>query len=116
MKEKTLTDHLLEYLKAREGQWVRKVILYVVADEFGYSPETAGRYLRDLAEDKPYRKAEIKVGYYDGKFAKHLAQYSYNPKPEKIRKVVIEGGVAKEYFVYSKDEKKSSTEGVKAED
>lgn len=79
---------LLDYLKNHEGEWVKKVALYVLADEHGYSPETAGRDLRELAEG-----GKIKVKYYDGKFAKNLAMYSYNPPLEKIRRVKIINGL-----------------------
>ena len=65
---------LLHYLKENQGKWFKKVHLYLLADENGYSPETCGRTLRDLAE-----VGRIKVDYYEGKFAKHLAKYSFNP-------------------------------------
>lgn len=77
---------LLTYLRENEGQWFKKVSLYVLADEAGYSPETAGRALRELAE-----KSKIKVDYYDGKFSKGLAKYAYNPiQPSKPRVEVRE--------------------------
>lgn len=78
---------LLNYLKNHEGEWIKKVALYVIADEGGYSPETCGRTLRTLAEN-----GKIVVSYYDGKYAKNLAKYSYNP-PKELRKTVeiIEG-------------------------
>lgn len=65
---------LLNYLKSNKGNWFKKVQLYVLADEYGYSPETCGRILRDLAES-----GRIKVDYYDGLHAKNLAKYAYNP-------------------------------------
>lgn len=98
MKEKTLSEHLLDHLKKHEGTWVKKVSLYVVADEFGYSPETAGRVLRDLAKDKPYKKAEIKVEYYDSNYAKHLAQYSYKPENKKKIQIEVRNGIAYQFF------------------
>jgi hypothetical protein len=70
-----MEEILYNYLKANQGEWFKKVHLYTLADEHGYSPETAGRCLRDLAES-----GKIEVGYYDGKFSKHLAKYSYNPQ------------------------------------
>jgi len=79
MKTPSLESRILEYLKKCEGQWIKKVSIYVLADEAGYSPETAGRLLRDLAES-----GKIKVSYYDGKYAKHLAKYSYNPVQKKL--------------------------------
>ena len=77
-----MKEQLLKYLKEHNGQWFKKVELYVLADELGYSPETCGRELRKLAEEK-----QIKVGYYDGKYAKNLAKYAYNPE---IKKRIIE--------------------------
>ena len=74
MKEKSLQQHILDYLKQNAGQWHKKVSLYMFADELGYSPETVGRELRDLAES-----GKIKVEYYNGKYSKNLAKYSYNP-------------------------------------
>lgn len=70
---------LLKHLKDNKGDWFKKVELYLLADERGYSPETCGRCLRDLAERKL-----IKVSYYDGKYAKGLAKYSYEPKQQKV--------------------------------
>lgn len=71
---------LLSYLKANKGIWFKKVSLYVLADESGYSPETCGRALRDLAKE-----GLIKVEYYKGTFAKNLAKYSYDPTPKQSR-------------------------------
>lgn len=88
MKTKSLQQHILEYLQKNEGQWFKKVSLYVFADELGYSPETVGRLLRDLAES-----GRIKVAYYDGTFSKNLAKYSFNPivnKP-KINIIMVDG-------------------------
>lgn len=86
---------LLNYLQNNQGTWFKKVHLYILADENGYSPETCGRTLRDLAE-----VGRIKVDYYEGKFAKHLARYAFNPienKP-KIEIEIINGqAVAKQY-------------------
>jgi len=92
MKTPSLEQRLLEYLKKCEGQWIKKVSLFVLADEAGYSPETAGRLLRDLAEN-----GKIQVAYYDGQFAKNLAKYSYKPVIQVNRPhiVVDENGVAK---------------------
>lgn len=73
MKTPSLEQRLLEYLKKCEGQWIKKVSLFVLADEAGYSPETAGRLLRDLAEN-----GKIQVAYYDGQFAKTLLNIVIN--------------------------------------
>lgn len=91
---KGLRDGLLNYLKNNNG-WHKKVALYIVADELGYSPESGARALRDLAEDKI-----INVDYYDGKHAKGLAMYSYEKVPELKTKVEIIDGKAflKEYY------------------
>lgn len=92
MKKPSLEQRLLTYLKENEGQWFKKVSLYVLADEAGYSPETCGRLLRDLAES-----GRIKVAYYNGEFAKNLAKYSYKPVQQVKRPTIIidDNGVAK---------------------
>ena len=84
-----MEEKLLQYLKEHEGEWFKKVQLYVYSDELGYSPESCGRYLRYLEE-----KGKIKVDYYDGKFAKHLAKYSYNPiiVDKKPKIITLESG------------------------
>jgi len=66
----SLEQKLLQYINENEG-WHKKVSLFVVADDWGYSPETVGRGLRKLAE-----KNKINVDYYDGKYSKNLAKYS----------------------------------------
>jgi len=69
MKNKqTCKSVLLDFLKANEG-YHKKVHLYAVAED--WSPESTGRALRDLEEE-----GKIKVDYYDGKRAKHLAMYA----------------------------------------
>ncbi len=82
-----MEEILLNHLKLHEGEWVKKVQLYLVSDEAGYSPETCGRTLRKLEED-----GTIQVSYYDGKFAKNLAKYSYHPPKEFKKKVVFIDG------------------------
>lgn len=77
---------LLTYLRENEGQWFKKVELYLLADEQGYSPETCGRTLRDLES-----RGIIKVDYYDGKYAKNLAKYSYKPLERKPIIRVVDG-------------------------
>lgn len=64
----TCKQILLEYLNSHDG-FVKKVHLYAVAED--WSPETSGRALRELREE-----GKIQVGYYDGKYAKNLAQYA----------------------------------------
>jgi len=73
---------LLDYLKKHAGEWIKKVQLYLVSDEAGYSPETCGRVLRELEES-----GKIRVDYYKGKFAPRLARYAFNP-PKEIRRTV----------------------------
>lgn len=77
---------LIKYLKENKGQWFKKVHLYVHADENGYSPETCGRVLREMA-----KLGKIKVSYYNGTFAKNLAKYSYDPTPIQSRIKIING-------------------------
>jgi hypothetical protein len=86
---KGLKENLLKYLQENEG-WYKKVNLYVIADELGYSPETAGRALRDLAEPKDGSEPKILVSYYDSKYAKGLAMYAKNntPKPSKEKYII----------------------------
>jgi hypothetical protein len=80
-----MEEKLLQYLKEHEGEWFKKVDLYVYSDSEGYSPESCGRYLRYLVE-----KGKIKVDYYNGKFAKHLSKYSYNPITYDKRPKIVE--------------------------
>ncbi|MGI9118445.1 MAG: hypothetical protein ACR2IQ_02760 [Minisyncoccia bacterium] len=70
-----MKEILLKYLNEHEG-WHKKVNLYLVADNEDYSPESAGRALRTLAEDN-----EILVDYYKGKRKQKLARYSRNGTP-----------------------------------
>ncbi len=81
-----MEERLYNYLKEHQGEWFKKVHLYTLADNWGYSPESCGRYLRYLEE-----KGKIKVGYYDGKFSKHLAKYSYNPRQAKVTIEIRDG-------------------------
>lgn len=75
-----LKSLLVKYLRENEG-WHKKVSLFVLGDEWGYSPETIGRKLREAESE-----GSIFVDYYNGKYSKNLAQYS--AKPKEIRKVV----------------------------
>jgi len=88
----TAKQIILEYLKNNKS-WHKKVQLYVIGEDF--SPETIGRALRELAEEKI-----INVDYYDGKHAKGLAMYSYDHVPKLKTKVEIINGKAilKEYY------------------
>ena len=90
MKRRKLKDALLEHINSLEG-WIPKVDLYVVGDRYEYSPETVGRCLRKLAEDK-----EILVDTYDGKWAKGLARYArtgtQKMKHPALKEVIKEDG------------------------
>ena len=89
----TCKEVLLKYLKDNPKQWHKKVSLYVVAED--WSPETVGRELRELEEEKI-----INVDYYDGKHAKGLAMYSYDHVPKLKTKVEIINGkaIVTEYY------------------
>jgi hypothetical protein len=93
IKHMTCKEVLLQYLKENPRKWHKKVHLYAIAED--WSAETVGRDLRNLAEDKI-----INVDYYDGKYAKGLAMYSYEKVPELKTKVEIIDGKAflKEYY------------------
>lgn len=80
----SLKKQIIIWLRQNQG-WHKKVDLYVQFDKFGYSPETVGRQLRDLAESK-----EINVEYYDGTYSKNLAKYSIGEIINKRPQVTIE--------------------------
>lgn len=79
----TCPQVLLDYINSHDG-WHKKVHLYAVVED--WSPETAGRALRDLAEE-----GKINVQYYDSKYAKGLAMYAKNntPKPSKEKYILV---------------------------
>ena len=89
MKRPNLKNELHKYLLANPG-WHRKVQLYVVADNLGFSPESGARKLRELAEE-----GKIKVEYYKGKWARKLCKYTADDIPDtsnpKIQVVEING-------------------------
>lgn len=89
----TCKEVLLNYLKENPRQWHKKVNLYVIAED--WSPETVGRDLRQLEEEKI-----INVDYYDGNYAKGLAMYSYEHVPKLKTKIEIINGKAikREYY------------------
>jgi len=84
---------LLNYLISHSGEWFKKVHLYVLADENGYSPESCGRELRALEEE-----GKIEKQFYDGKYVSNLVKYSYNPPPEKKVKFIEENGIMKQIY------------------
>lgn len=71
-KGETCEEVLLKYLQITPG-WTKKVHLYAIAED--YSPETVGRTLRSMADERL-----IFVDFYDGRIAKNLAMYSIAPK------------------------------------
>lgn len=87
MRRAILKKKLLEYLQTNAG-WHKKVHLFVVAEQMGYSPETAGRRLRELADE-----GQIKAGYYNGQFAKNLTKYTADQVPitESVKIVEVDG-------------------------
>lgn len=89
MKRPNLKNELYKYLIANPG-WHRKVQLYVVSDNLGFSPESGARKLRELAEE-----GKIKVEYYKGRWARRLAKYTADDIPDtsnpKIQVVTING-------------------------
>jgi len=85
MRRLILKNKLLNYLQTNPG-WHKKVHLFVVAEQMGYSPETCGRRLRELADE-----GKIKAGYYSGQYAKNLTKYTADEIPvETIKKTVYE--------------------------
>ncbi len=75
----TCRQVILSHCKANIGALVKKVQFYVICED--WSPETVGRRLRELEEEKI-----IKVDYYDGRYSKNLAQYSYGGIEKTITK------------------------------
>ena len=70
MKRGHLKNKIINYFsKLEKDVWKKKVDLFKHFEEF--SPETVGRCLRDLAEDKT-----IAVDYYDSLYSKKLAMYA----------------------------------------
>lgn len=71
MDEKiSLKNLLLNHINATEG-WLSKGQLYLVAEQEEYSPENAGRRLRELAEEE-----RIQVDTYKGKRNQTLVKYA----------------------------------------
>lgn len=66
----TLRNLLLTHIQNTAG-WISKGSMYILAENEGYSPETAGRELRLLAEEN-----KIKVDYYKSKRNVDLARYA----------------------------------------
>lgn len=90
--KQSLETKLLNYLDSNIS-WHKKVSLYVVADEWEYSPETCGRCLRNLANE-----GKVRVDYYKGKYANKLARYASllaEPKYVPQVKFITENGITK---------------------
>ena len=84
----TLRERLLRYLQARPGVRVSSGELQrLTVERTTYTAQNAGRRLRELAEE-----GEIEVSY-----SRNHAYYTYNPPATRqVRRVVVEGGVARE--------------------
>lgn len=92
MKRDNCKQQLIDYLKQNPG-WHRKVHLFVLGDEWGYSPVTIDRKLRLAAELK-----EIQDGEYDGRYAKGLKKYCYDkPVERKLTIKVVDGKAIQTY-------------------
>lgn len=92
MAKLSLKERLLNYHKARPGVRIPSGEMQrIVVEKTTYTAQNVGRRLRELAED-----GELEVTY-----VKNHAYYSYNsPKKAKwVRRVVVEGGVAREVLV-----------------
>lgn len=70
MKRTPLTKIINDHFNANLNVWIKKVDLFVLANEYGFSPETTCPLLRRME-----RNGEIIKGKYDGKYAKNLVQY-----------------------------------------
>lgn len=89
MKRPVLKTYLLHWINTHQGEWHKKVNLYLVGDQIEFSAESTGRALRALEEE-----GLIKVAYYDGRWAKNLAKYCAVDYQPKIQKVVLIDGKA----------------------
>lgn len=84
MRRLILKNKLLNYLQTNPG-WHKKVHLFMVAEQMGYSPETCGRRLRELADE-----GKIKAGYYNGQYAKNLTKYTADETPNYNKVEIVE--------------------------
>lgn len=84
----SLKERLLRYLQARPNTFVASGDLQrLTVEKTTYTAQNAGRRLRELAED-----SIIEVEYRKGH-----AYYVYRPpRQRQVRRVVVEGGVARE--------------------
>ena len=63
---------ILAHCRANPNINIKKVDFFVIGYEKGHSPVSVDRRLRELENEKI-----IKVSYYDGRYSKNLAQYSF---------------------------------------
>ena len=86
----TLKERLLRYLQTRPGVRVSSAELQRLTEEkTSYTAQNAGRRLRELAED-----GIITVDY-----VRNHAFYTFTPPvTRQVRRVVVEGGVAREVY------------------
>jgi hypothetical protein len=84
----TLKQRLLRYLQARPGVRVSSGELQrLTVEKTTYTAQNAGRRLRELAED----------GIINVDYVRNHAYYTYQPPATRqVRRVVIEGGMARE--------------------
>lgn len=75
-RKDTLKYYLLEYINNNPGWHSKGKLGYLVAEANGFLPESAGRSLRLLAEEKPDHKPEIQVDYYKSKRNRNLSKYA----------------------------------------
>lgn len=80
----TLAWHLYNWLKAHQG-WQEKWEMYVVVGREEFSPDSASRELRRMAQH-----GIIKVDYYKGKRKQKLSKYSVGEIINNRPKVIIE--------------------------
>lgn len=90
MKRPKLKPYLLDYINSQES-YIKKVDLYLIGDRIEHSAESTARALRKLAETE-----QIKVSYYDGKWAKGLAKYGrlseQEPKTPQLQELIKPDG------------------------
>jgi DNA-binding transcriptional ArsR family regulator len=86
----TLKQRLLRYLESRPGVKIASGELQrLTVERTSYSPANATRRLRELAEDGLIKVEQVK-GH---------SHYWYDPPATRqVRRVVIEGGVAREVY------------------
>lgn len=84
--KKALKEKLHKYINDNDG-WHKKVDLFVLGDQWGYSPESTSRRLRDLEEE-----GLILKDTYNGTHAKNLMKYAKlnTPLPSKPSYEIIE--------------------------